>query len=229
MDCVIALELHSHTRYSPDSLSRLEAVIAHARAIGLQRIAITDHNALAGALRAHALAPDVVIAGCEIMTTEGELLCYFLEKPLQPFLSPEETCAAVHAQGGIVGPSHPCDTRRSGLGAACVRRLAGRLDFMEVFNSRTRNPAFNDEARALALDLDLPMIVGSDAHTLAETGLSRTVLKRDYTSPQDFLLALRGAELQTQASPWRVAVGSRTAAVVHALGFGKPDPQKKRG
>ena len=208
------LELHSHTRFSFDSLSKLEEVIAHCRKIGIHRIAITDHNETQGALLAHEMAPDLIIVGEEVMTNQGELLCYFIQKCVPPHLSPEETCAIVHAQGGLIGPSHPFDPRRSGLGGANLRRIADQFDFVEVFNARTRDASKNERAYDLALELRKPMLCASDAHTLAETGICRVRLTRDYTSPTDFLAALKEAELLTHYSPPTVSLGSRAAALL---------------
>ena len=213
------LELHSHTRYSFDSLSKPTEVIAHCRKIGIDRIAITDHNEIEGALQAQLLAPDLIIVGEEVMTTQGELLCYFVKKLIPAQLTPEETCDLVHEQGGLVGPSHPLDPRRSGLGAVNLRRIAHKIDFIETFNARTRDLSKNDLARDLALELKKPMICASDAHTLGETGISRIRLTRDYAAPADFLLAVADAEMLMNYTPSLVSLGSRIAALVHTLGW----------
>jgi hypothetical protein len=124
----------------------------------------------------------------------------------------------VHEQGGIVGASHPLDPRRAGIGPDNVRRLCHRLDFLEVFNARTRDVRCNEAAREMARELDLPGTCGSDAHLLSEIGRCR-VRMREYTSPRDFLAALRSAELITQHSSWRVNLGSRFAILTHSLGY----------
>ena len=219
---MLDLELHSHTRYSPDSLSKLADVIAHCRKIGIDRIAITDHSEIEGALLAHKMAPDLVIVGEEVMTTQGELLCYFLNELIPPYLSPEEACDRVHDQGGIIGPSHPFDPRRSGLGRNNLLRIADRIDFIEVFNARTYDKSKNDLAHLFAEELGKPMICCSDAHSLKETGISRTRLQRDYTSPQDFLAALQQAELLPHASSASISLKSTAATIIKGFGFGKP-------
>ncbi|MCW1967652.1 MAG: PHP domain-containing protein [Anaerolineae bacterium] len=220
---MLNLELHSHTQYSPDSLSKLPDVIAQCRKVGIDRIAITDHSEIRGALQAHNMAPDLVIVGEEVMTTQGELLCYFITELIPPYLSPEEACERVHAQGGIIGPSHPFDPRRSGLGRNNLLRIAEKIDFIEVFNARTYDKSKNDLAHQLAEELDKPMICCSDAHTLKEIGVSRTCLHRDYTSPQDFLAALREADYVPHTSSHRVSLKSTAASIVKGFGFRQPD------
>jgi hypothetical protein len=218
---MIDLELHSHTHYSPDSLSKLPDVIAHCRKIGIHKIAITDHYEIEGALRAYTLAPDLVIVGEEALTREGELLCYFIRELIPQGVGLEEAIDRVHDQGGICGPSHPFDPRRHGIGGENLYKFAHKLDFVEVFNARTRDPQRNTEASSIASELDLPKLVASDAHTLAEIGISRVRMAREFNSPQDFLAALREpqTELITHYSSATVSVNSRLAAMVHKLGF----------
>lgn len=218
---MLDLELHCHTRYSPDSLVKIEDLIAHARAVGLAKLAITDHSEIEGALRARDLAPDLIIVGEEAMTDAGELLCYFITELIPDGLTIGQAIGRVHAQGGIVGPSHPFDPRRFGIGGANIRKHARELDFVEVFNARTRDDTKNDDANAIALELGLPRIVASDAHTLAEVGISRVRLARDFAGPRDFVAALRdgGTELLTHHASRAVHLGSRVAAMAHKLGF----------
>ncbi len=215
---LLDVELHCHTCYSPDSLVKLPDLIEHARAIGLKRLAITDHSEIEGALRAYEMAPDLIIVGEEAMTQEGELLCYFIHELIPPNLPLEEAIARVHAQGGICGPSHPLDTRRKGIGYANLIRFADQFDFVEAFNARIREPQQNADADALARELGLPRICCSDAHSLPELGISRTRV-RPYDSAADFVAALRDAELVPQYASPLASLSSRAAAVARWLGL----------
>jgi len=211
---MIDLELHAHTCRSHDSLSRPVDIVRACRRAGLRRIAITDHNRLAGALEAQQLDPDMVIVGEEVTAIEGHLLCLFLRDPIPRGLPAEEVIARAHDQGGLAGAAHPLDVLRSGMGGTAVERLKDQLDFLEVFNARTLDPRANDLSRAMAQALDLPAVCGSDAHVLSEIGCCR-VRMREYASPRDFVAALRGAELITGRSPWWARIGSRFATLAH--------------
>jgi predicted metal-dependent phosphoesterase TrpH len=215
---MLDLELHCHTRYSPDSLVKLPDLIEYARKVGIHRLAITDHREIEGALLAQQMAPDLIIVGEEAMTKQGELLCYFITELIPDNLTLEEAIDRVHDQGGICGPPHPLDPRRSGIGLENLLEYAPKFDFIETFNARTRDTSKNDEADYIAQRLDLPRICTSDAHTLQEVGISRTRI-REYTSPQDFVAALREAELIPNYSSLMVNVSSRIAAIAHGLGF----------
>lgn len=215
---LLDVELHCHTRYSPDSLVKLPDLIEHARKVGIHRLAITDHSEIEGALLAQQMAPDLIIVGEEAMTKQGELLCYFITELIPDGLSLEEAIDRVHDQGGICGPPHPLDPRRFGIGMDNLLTYATKFDFIETFNARTRDAAKNDEADYIAQRLDLARVCASDAHTLQEVGISRTRM-REYSSPQDFVAALREAELIPNYSSLMVNVSSRIAAIAHGLGF----------
>jgi hypothetical protein len=215
---LLDLELHCHSRYSPDSLVKLPELIEHARRVGINRLAITDHSEIEGALLAKQMAPDLIIVGEEAMTEEGELLCLFISDLIPDGLTLEEAIDRVHEQGGICGPPHPLDPRRSGIGMDNLLQYAPKLDFVEVFNARTRDTIKNDEADYMAQRLELARVAASDAHTLQEVGISRTRI-RDYTSPQDFVAALHEGELIPNYSSLMVNVSSRLAQFAHGLGF----------
>jgi|YNPBryunderm2012_1023409.scaffolds.fasta_scaffold02055_4 hypothetical protein len=220
MKSMLDLELHCHTRYSPDSLVKVPDLIEHARRIGLGKLAITDHSEIEGALLAYELAPDLIIVGEEAMTNQGELLCYFITERIPDGLDLDEAIDRVHAQGGICGPSHPLDPRRIGIGRENLLKYGHRFDFIETFNARIRDAGKNEEAEAIARALGVPGICTSDAHTLQEVGISRTRI-REYNSPQDFVAALREAELISHYSPITAGISSQLAAVAQRLGFGK--------
>lgn len=215
---MLDIELHCHTRYSPDSLVKLPDLIEQARKVGIHRLAITDHGEIKGALLAKQMAPDLIIVGEEVMTTEGELLCLFISELIPDGLTLKEAIDRVHAQGGICGPSHPLDPRRFGVGLANLLEYASAFDFVETFNARVRDAGKNDEADEVAQRLGLPRVCASDAHTLQEVGISRMRI-REYITPQDFVAALRDAERLPNYSSPLANVGSRLAALAHGLGF----------
>ena len=73
------VDLHSHTRYSLDATTTPQQLVQRAREAGLDRIAVTDHGEIEGALRARELDPALVIVGEEIRCRCGvELIGLFL-------------------------------------------------------------------------------------------------------------------------------------------------------
>jgi predicted metal-dependent phosphoesterase TrpH len=164
----IKVDLHIHTCYSPDSLTSLEAVIAAAVERGLGALAITDHNAIQGALALQRMAPFPVIIGEEILTSEGDIIGLFLQELIPPRLTPLQTIARIREQGGLVYIPHPFDYRRSALPEPTLLAILDQADAIEVLNARTLLPVLNERAQRFAQERGLLCGAGSDAHTAAE-------------------------------------------------------------
>ncbi len=208
------VELHSHTSYSKDCLVTPAQFVAACRRKGIDRVAITDHNAVEGALAAKKLAPDLVIVGEEIKTDCGEIIVYFLRELVPPGLPVREAIARVREQGGIVGVSHPCDRyRREAMGVERLLPIIDLVDALEVFNARCIQSADNDCARALAQEHGRLMFAGSDAHTTFELGRA-TVRMPPFDSPQTFLTSLAQAEINARLSSPLVHFASTCAKLV---------------
>jgi predicted metal-dependent phosphoesterase TrpH len=166
------VDLHAHTIFSKDSLTHVQAFLGRARAVGLHRIAVTEHNRLDGALRAKELDPELVIVGEEVKTaTGGEIIGYFLKQPVPKGLSPQETIARMRAQDAFITIPHPLDSlRRSAMGMDETLKIIDLVDALEVRNARCVRPADNDAALALAREHGKLVTAGSDAHIPQEIG-----------------------------------------------------------
>jgi len=168
---MLCVEFHCHSEYSPDSLTSPKALVDACRRKGIDRVVVTDHNTIAGALVARRLAPELVIVGEEIMTSAGEILAAYVRAEVPPGLSPEETIRKLREQGAFISVSHPFDTFRSGgWDPADLRRIVPLVDAIETFNARCMLPRFNIQAQNFARQHGLPGTVGSDAHASLELG-----------------------------------------------------------
>jgi len=195
------VELHSHTYYSKDSLTRFETFIEAAKRHGIDKVAVTDHNTATAALAMAKRWPDMVIVGEEIMTTEGEILAFFLRETIPPYLSPGETIKRLRDQGAFISVSHPYDRLRKGAWREpALLAIIEQVDALEVFNSRCLYSEDNDKALALAARYNKLGTVGSDAHLPYELGRS-TQRMQPFEGPGDFFEALKTAERQTKLSP----------------------------
>ncbi len=202
---MLKTDLHLHTAYSLDCSVSLEEMIEACQKKGINCVAITDHGNITGALKMKAIAPFKVIVGEEILTTEGEVIGFFLREGVPSGLSPEETIQRIKAQGGLVSVPHPLDRMRlSALRRDTLRRITPQLDILEVFNSRT--PLYQDSERASAFAHrnGLPAAAGSDAHTVEEIGNAYVEIP-DFNGPEEFLNSLRHGKI----------VGERSSFVVH--------------
>ena len=137
MKHTISVEFHCHSNASKDLLACPEELIAAARAMGIDRLIITDHNTIAGARLARELDPELVIVGEEIMTTRGEILAAYVSEEIPAMLSPEETIRRLREQGAFISVSHPFDKMRSGgWREPDLLEILPLVDAIEVYNSR---------------------------------------------------------------------------------------------
>ena len=165
------VDFHVHTCYSGDSFTSLEEVIEACRKRGIDKVAITDHNTIAGALALLEMAPDLVIVGEEIKTNVGEIIAYFLKQEVPKGLPVQEAIARVREQGGVVSVSHPLDRlRREAMGLTHLLSIIERVDALEAFNARTTFPSDNHRVLDLAREWGLLATAGSDAHIAWEIG-----------------------------------------------------------
>ncbi len=192
---LIRAEFHCHTVCSHDSSNRIPQLVAAARASGLSRLAITDHNTIRGALQARELDPELVIMGEEILTVQGELLAYYVQEEIPKGLSAFETITRLKEQGAFIAIPHVFDLRRHGWRMADLQEILPDVDALEVFNARCLSGGINSRALAFAQERNLPMFAGSDAHSLVELGLG-SVLLPGFNSPNELRRALKSAVIE---------------------------------
>lgn len=195
------VDMHLHTMWSGDATTTPDELAAAVAAAGLDVVCITDHSTVAGALALAASGelPCAVVVGQESRTWDGELIGLFLSERVPAGLRPEEFCAAVRAQGGLVYVPHPFDPMRHCMKPDVLERLAldGWLDCVEGLNAKTSLSSLNDQAVAFAARHGLAVGAGSDAHVPAAVGAAYVEVP-DFdlgAGASSFLEALRAGRL----------------------------------
>jgi predicted metal-dependent phosphoesterase TrpH len=193
-------DLHMHTIYSYDGTATVPAVLRRAGQIGLDVIAITDHDEITGSLEALELASQYgveVIPGIEVTTAEGDLLALNITQKIPRGLPLIETILAVGEMDGFCVVPHPM---AGGLGMKSLsaysilkalrdREVARILIAIETYNATTIDRMGNQYARILADRLDIAQIAGSDAHVVEAIGLA--VTEFDGHTARDLITALQ--------------------------------------
>jgi predicted metal-dependent phosphoesterase TrpH len=201
---MLRLDLHLHTWGSWDCLSDPARVLEAARARGVERLAITDHNRLGVALEMAARYPEAIIAGEEVKTAEGiDVIGLYLTREIPKGTPMMETVAEIRAQGGLAYLPHPYAAGKGG-GGRFAEALAPHVDIVEVWNGRLQSFRAQQAARELAARTGRLMGVGTDAHSVGEVGRSWIQVPAHPNTPEGLLGALRSGRVEIQthrASP----------------------------
>ncbi len=195
----VKVDTHSHTCFSGDSTTTLNEFIEAAEKTDLNYIAVTDHGTISGALKLKEVEDQLkfkIIVGQEQKVAEGELIGLFLEKRIPPGLGLISTAKFIKDQGGIVTIPHPFDSFRHSLKRVQIETLAGLnlVDAIETFNSKTKQPSSLKKAVAIADELKLLRVGGSDSHVPLALG-SSLVLMQDFTDAKTFLKSLSNSQV----------------------------------
>jgi predicted metal-dependent phosphoesterase TrpH len=189
------LDLHVHSTFSRDGTATPEDIIAFAERSGLDGIAITDHNAIGGSLKAFDLvrrAGFIVIKGVEISAMEGHVLAYGVAEIIPKGLPIAETVEKIHSVGGIAVAAHP-KRFPSGMGSEIAKKV--KFDAIEVLNGGSSRRD-NAQAREIAREKGSPVTAGSDAHELKNVGKSYTIVESASTM-EDVLECIRAGRTQS--------------------------------
>lgn len=170
---IAEIDLHVHSRYSHDSLSKLGKIVKIAKRKGLNGIAITDHGTIHGGLSAKKCDANdfIIIIGTEIKTEIGDIIGLFLNEEIR---SRGIWCVIdeIRDQNGLVVLPHPFrghDTNKFD------KELLNKIDAIEGYNARS-DVNENILAQEFAKVHKLPIIAGSDAHFYGEIGLAKTIM-----------------------------------------------------
>ncbi len=177
---MLKADFHVHTYHSRDANIKPRDLVLKAKAIGMDVIAVTDHNTFGGFSEVEKEAERsyknlILFRGEEIRVKGGEIIALGINKEIPKKLNPVEACKLVRKQGGFIILPHPFDRFRKGLGNSS-NEILNYLDAVEGFNSRTMLSSFNKKNVSFAEKNDIPMVAGSDAHFLEEFGNAWTMI-----------------------------------------------------
>ena len=213
------VDLHIHSLSSRDCLMSLDTIIRTVQKRGLDAIALTDHNTIAGALALAAIAPFPVIIGEEIKTTRGEITGLFLQDEIPSGQTPQETIEAIREQGGVVYIPHPLDRlRQSPLKRDALYALLDQVDALETLNARVILTRDNLDAQRLAAERGIAQGAGSDAHCPYEIGRAYVEMP-SFSDRDSFLRGLQQSTLCGALSPPWVHFSSTFAKRWKKLGW----------
>jgi predicted metal-dependent phosphoesterase TrpH len=208
---VLSVELHCHSAASYDGRDPVELLLEQAAAVGLDAIAVTDHDEIDASLDAAGKAGQyglIGIPGMEVTSSAGHVLALGVEERVPKGLSFGETVEYIRELGGIAVVPHPFQESRSGVMANVTERDLATADAIEVYNSRLLTGRANRQAESFADAHDLPKTAGSDAHISEMVGQAVTrVDTNGETSVDAILNAIRRGDttVEGKRTPWHVS------------------------
>ncbi|RXK49426.1 PHP domain-containing protein [Halorientalis pallida] len=207
---MLAAELHSHSSLSHDGRDPVDLLLGQAQAVGLDALAVTDHDEIEASLAAVEKAEEyglVGIPGMEVSTAAGHVLALGVHEAVPPGLSFGETLDRIRRLGGIAVVPHPFQESRSGVLANISQETLTAADAIEVYNSRLLTGRSNRQAERFARRNGMPMTAGSDAHISEMVGQAVTRIDAAERSVDAILDAIREGHttVEGKRTPWRIS------------------------
>ena len=166
----IKADFHVHTSFSRRVKATPEEMLLAAKTKGLNRIAITDHNTINGAVRMAEEYPDFVIVGEEITwAAPGEIIGLFLKEAVPDGRSAAYTLDALSEQNAFIFIPHPFAPFHFFCPPGRILEIAGRIDAVETRNGRNFQ-LLNIFASLFTSAAKIQGICGSDAHIPDDVG-----------------------------------------------------------
>lgn len=192
------VDLHVHSKYSPDSHSELEAIAAAVAESGLRGFALTDHNTVRGHAALSELSARyhgfLFIPGVEVSTRDGHLLALGVREAPPRGRALAETVDWVGAHGGVAVLPHPF-RRTHGVGRALA--ASAKVSAIEGRNGHNSELA-NAHAELVAAQRGIGATGGSDAHRPEEVGRCVTAFPDPVESVEDLLELLHHGQCQAE-------------------------------
>jgi predicted metal-dependent phosphoesterase TrpH len=223
---VLSVELHTHSSLSHDGRDPVDHLLEQARSVGLDALAVTDHDEIEASLDATERASDyglIGIPGMEITSAAGHVLAFGIREAVPADLSFETTLDRIHGQGGIAVIPHPFQSSRHGVAPNVTTAALAGADAIEVYNSRLLTGRANRKAERFAAAHDLPMTAGSDAHIAEMVGQAITEVDTDDRSASGILDAVAAGRTSVvgRRTPWHIsfrqAAGGAKRRVLRAV------------
>ncbi|RAW45203.1 phosphoesterase [Halorubrum sp. 48-1-W] len=207
---MLSVELHSHSALSHDGRDPVDLLIEQAAAVGLDALAVTDHDEIDASIEAAEMAPEhglVGIVGMEVTSAAGHVLAFGIDELVPSGLPFDETLDRIREAGGIAVVPHPFQKTRHGVAAHVSEEQLANADAIEVYNSRLFTGRANRQAETFAVRRNLPMTAGSDAHISEMVGQAVTEVGADERSADAILDAIADGRTSVvgKRTPWRVS------------------------
>ena len=176
--------IHAHSKYSFDSLTRIDRIIDRAVEENLDFIILTDHDTINGSLDLRRRVAEreinlIVPVAAEYKTEHGDIIAVFISDEIDD-MNFEKFITEVKRQGGILMLPHPYEAHPVNL----IYDIANSMDLVETYNARC-TPKQDLKSSKLAVKVNKPEYFGSDSHL--ESELCNVIVSVDGESSEEGL------------------------------------------
>lgn len=180
---IIDMHLHLEGR---SSCSILPAVELYGNlSPQLNGICITDHWVLKE-YKKLSLSHFKVFFGVEVRSNEGDILAYGLNMVPSRDLTTKQMIHFIHQNDGVAVAAHPFSNRHLAFHDSVYNYNFDAIEVNGAIDKRS-----NDLAKQAASSMDLPMIGGSDAHSINQLNTFATLFETKITSISDITKAIK--------------------------------------
>jgi predicted metal-dependent phosphoesterase TrpH len=192
---LFGVDMHFHTNYSLDAVSKIPNAIRKAEKKGFG-FAITDHNTIDGVMAAYKLGrAAVIIPGIEVTCNNGNHVLVYcntkdeleglfnrhirpkMKTPFSADISVIELIDAAADYDAVVAAAHPYSPGVTGMMRTGVtKKIERKLDIIEAMNGFNTRKS-NIKAVYWSSKIDKPTSGGSDAHSTLALGKVMTFTK----------------------------------------------------
>lgn len=186
----LIFDVHVHSTLSACSILPLEDILAHAGALGLDGVCITDHDTMDAAKYVREGTQDnglIVIVGMEYSTPDGQFLVFGPLEDLRPGLGARKLLELVDRRGGAAIAAHPFRIIRPVARALLENGLCHAIETVNGGNSFIENVQACEASRRLGL----PGVGASDAHSLNALGRAASIIDSPVQTREDLIRAIR--------------------------------------
>jgi len=207
---MVSVDLHTHSEASFDGRDSVDLILEQAAAVGLDAVAVTDHDEVCASREAVERAPSyglIGIPGMEVSSADGHVLSLGIDELIPAGLPFAETVGRIRDHGGLAVVPHPYQESRSGVLANISLDELAIADAIEVYNSRLLTGRSNRQARQFATNRGLPMTAGSDAHIWEMVGQAVTKVDPPAVTADAILNEIRQGRtvVEGKRTPWWIS------------------------
>jgi predicted metal-dependent phosphoesterase TrpH len=195
------IDLHAHTwPRSHDSVLNPDDLIVRAKAAGLDAICFTEHDTVWDYKAIEELRAKhnfLVLAGVEISTDDGHVLCFGIDRYVFGMHRSRELASYVEKANGVMVAAHPYrrqmpwfsrndEEYQAALERASRNPAYQYVQALEELNGRGSDKE-NEFSRRLARMMNLPGTAGTDSHAISDIGKCATYFEREIRDERDLI------------------------------------------